>query len=82
MKPPNKLSRPMPFSRRRTRRRAILIHPVALQVIRESEPQVAHGRGARRLLLLLLPVGTRAPDALHVVLDGLILIRMDRRASG
>ena len=69
----------MPFSRRRTRRRAILIHPVALQVIRESEPQVAHGRGARRLLLLLLP---RAPDALHVVLDGLILIHKDRRASG
>ena len=71
----------MPFSRRRTRRRAILIHPVALQVIRESEPQVAHGRGARRLLLLL-PVGTCAPDALYVVLDGKILIRMDRRASG
>ena len=72
----------MPFSRRRTRRRAVLIYPVALQVIRKSEPQVAHGRGARRLLLMLLPVGTRAPDALYVVLDGKILIREDLRASG
>ncbi len=72
----------MPFSRRRTRRRAVLVYPVALQVVRKSEPEVAYGRGARLLLRLLLPVGTRAPDALYVVLDGKILIREDLRASG
>ena len=72
----------MPFSRRRTRRRAVLIHPVALQVLRKSEIQVAHGRGARRLPLLLTPISMRAPDALHMVLDGQILIRVYRWASG